>query len=636
VLLIAPTIAPTAAQEPPSNVFVSGTHGTPLDISAYGSQFEALAAYSRDIVMNVSAQNFTNAQTDLARYNAVADQVEAFNGTSTDQVTVLNGIKASQADLAQLVVESQHFNALSARQATLVTSSPFSDESTNNTLDMQQIVTDLGTIRADLDTRTRDIAGVLAPYGVQFATSGETNGSFNSYMSDVSSRLANVTNLVFRNTTISTQIDRSITQYGDTIRFAGMVRTDQGGVSNVPVTVFVDNQTAAFVQTNATGAYNYTYAVEDIGAGTHIASASFDPQGVAYKGATSGPVRFSVRETSVNNTLEFDYGSLTLLNKIVFYGTVTTDNGPVRNAPIVFFVNGNAQVITQTDENGTYEVAYSMGLPDFLRSLVTSQAPGFYTILEPGDRPLSSAQSATLTSPVLGTELATLAGSVVGGYVIIAAVALLVATPPLYVRRRRKQSARGAETLSTLAVEPLVAPEAPIAEPVSTPEVETAGELRWTPTGELASTLPLTTPAVEPAIAPEAPIAEPVSAPTPAPGGAPVLGSEVELPDVIKNARGMFDACSGEKAIMSLHDAMISLLVSTRGVALTTSMTNWEKFATIESAVPSARRPARTLTYADELARYSGMPVSRRMLDTAIAALESIGALNDSERAAQR
>jgi hypothetical protein len=57
-------------------------------------------------------------------------------------------------------------------------------------------------------------------------------------------------------------------------------------------------------------------------------------------------------------------------------------------------------------------------------------------------------------------------------------------------------------------------------------------------------------------------------------------------------------------------------------------MTHWEWYDAIEAAIPEVREPLRTLTVAYERTRYGGKSLTEKQQKDAIAAFQSISALD--------
>lgn len=155
--------------------------------------------------------------------------------------------------------------------------------------------------------------------------------------------------------------------YGDPFSFAGRVSAGGVGAANVPVVITIDGRELATVETNETGAFNYSASVPaSIAAGEHTARVALPLEEQALVGVEvtrSVGVERTPTDVSVSQAGLTDDG-----DDLVVSGTFTTADGrPVGGETLDVLVDGTSVATTTTDADGTFRTTVPLS-QDLLRS----------------------------------------------------------------------------------------------------------------------------------------------------------------------------------------------------------------------------------------------------------------------------
>ncbi len=107
---------------------------------------------------------------------------------------------------------------------------------------------------------------------------------------------------------------------------------------------------------------------------------------------------------------------------------------------------------------------------------------------------------------------------------------------------------------------------------------------------------------------------------------------ELEAPEsvaetgVLKQAHEFFERGSDKQAVNMLYDAAIMDVATTHEVTIASHATHWEKYHTIEAAVPEIQEPLLKLTTIYERANYSGRALTEEQRNAAVDAFRAIKA----------
>ena len=561
-----------SAQDTPSHTQLNPAPSSGFDFPAQLTLFGALAAYSNGIIVNVTNANFSNANAQLANYNATIDTLST-SAPNTQGSTVMDAMKASRDDFSAFIKNAQRYNDLYVNETVLSLVAARSNGSIANALEMGALNATLKGLQSTIEGRNADIYGVAVDNGLNLSQNGNSTALFKAYATQTDSRLANVTAVVFQTPTLTLAGSKNNATYGDAIVLAGSLRNIETAtaVNNSSVDVQVDGATVATVSTNATGSYAYRLPIRTIAPGKHVAAVKYDPVNVPYNPAQSPSLNFSVAKSPVTNTLSFLSGSIALGSDLQARGRLTTPNGPVTNATVMFTMGDKDVAQTQTDQNGTYSFSAPTTGNYFPAVFGGTTA---YTVFDPNGQPLDRTVSATALIPADLTAV----------YGIIAAITLAV-------------------VLSFLLYFRWYARRAPSAKPVE------------------AKAPPARVRPAEP---------ETVQAPTPVPLAVARPEQVIDWNAVREQARGAFIRGDDEAATITLFDAAVGALSASANVRLAAHMTHWEKFWALQAAKPDASAPLRELTTAYELINYGDRSLTQEQRDAAIRAFESVRGLAKS------
>jgi hypothetical protein len=524
--------------------------------------FQSLAADANGIVANVTKGNFSNANALLAHYNSTINQI-ASSANGAQQNTTINALYASYDSFTLLIAQAQRFNVVNANESTLLASAPSGNASIANALDMTALRVTLIGLEETINGQNADIYANAVQNGLDLASYGNATAPWTAYLAQVNSSVANVTRAVFVTPTLTLTESAHNATYGDTLVLAGGLKSNQTGVSNVTVDVYVDNSTVATVSTAANGSYAYQLPIVTIPPGAHVASAQYTPVNAPYTPAHSARVNFSVAASPVNNTLSFLSPSIALGSNVQARGALTTATGPVANATVVLSIGGSNVASAQTDQNGSYSFSVS-SLPLYL-----SAVPGgvtAYTVFDPSGQPLASAASATAHVPADFTGL-------FGIVVALVLVALLI----FFLYR--------------------------------------GGYLRRTPVEK--EEVPVLPPERE---------ARPVVVPVPLARVAEAPQRISDWDKVLGEAREAFARADDESATKALFEAAVTSLAVVANVRIAVHMTHWEKSWAVTAAFRDAdtRLELRQLTMAYELANFGDRTLTQSQREAALSAFASL------------
>lgn len=297
---------------------------------------------------------------------------------------------------------------------------------------------------------------------------------------------------------------------------------------------------------------------------------------------------------TVSNNISVLSESVSLGSSLNVEGVVKTPKGPLADVPVSLHMGDIIVARTQTDASGKYAFSAPVGL-NYVAAVVSGSVT-VYTVAEPIDTTYPAAPSAVTNVPV----------NAVPAYGIIAVVTVAIVLG-LYLYMRRLQA------------------KSPFAAPAEKPPKRSvvAAERTAEPSPQQGHE-PVDAPPTKPSLAAE--IIEAPSPPTPEP--------ESEIPPeptgdaaVVKEASELFKRGDDRQAIGVLYDAAFASLATRTTVTLTPEMTHWERYGAIEAAIPEVREPLRTLTVAFERTSYGGKSLTGEQQNAAIAAFQSISAL---------
>jgi len=302
--------------------------------------------------------------------------------------------------------------------------------------------------------------------------------------------------------------------------------------------------------------------------------------------------------TTVSNNVSVLSDSVSLGSSLNVEGVVTTSKGPLASVPVALHMGDITVARTQTDESGKYVFSAPVGL-NYVPAVFSGSAT-VYTVAEPTNTAFPAAPSAVANVPV----------NAVPAYGIIAVVTgAIVLGIYLYARRLR--------TKTSFAV--------PAGKPSKRSEEPVVAAKKTAESSPQQAHESVDAPPTKPPLAAE--IAEEPSPLIPEP--------ERELPPepigvapAVKEAFELFERGDDRQAIGVLYDAAFASLATRATVTLAPHMTHWERYGAIEAAIPEVREPLRTLTVAFERTRYGGKSLTGEQQNAAIAAFQSISALD--------
>jgi hypothetical protein len=526
--------------------------------------FASLAADANGIITNVTQGNLSNASALLVHYNSTISSITS-SANASQQSAAIDAMQASQGSLTLLIAEAQRFDALNASESGLLAAAPHGNASIANAIELHALGDALEALPGTINGQNAVIYRAAVRNGLNLAPYGNATALISAYAAQVNGRAANVTVAVYVTPTLTLTESRNNATYGDTLVLAGSLQSNQTGVSNGTVDLWVDHRTMASVPTTANGSYTYQLPIITITPGTHVASALYASVNAPYNPARSKSVNFSVAASPVNNTLSFLSPSIALGSNVQARGTLTTATGPVANATVVLSWGGRDVASVQTDQNGSYSFSVA-SLP-----LYMSAVPGgatAYTVFNPSGQPLVSAASTAVHVPA---DLTGLFG-MVAGFVLVALLIVFLHRGG-YLRRA-----------------PVVKEE------VAPPVLARVREAR---------------PIVAPVLL--ARVAE-----------APQRISDWD--EVLEEASEAFERADDEHATKALFDAAVTSLAAAAHVRIAAHMTHWEKSWAVTAAFRDAdtRRALRQLTMAYELANFGDRTLTQSQREAALMAFASL------------
>jgi hypothetical protein len=553
-----------SAQSFPSQTELNPALSGGFDFPTQLPLFASLAADANGVIANVTTGNFSNASALLAHYNNTINQITS-SANATQESTAIGAMQASQGSFTLLIADAQRFNARNASEAGLISTSPRSNASIANALELQALGDALTGLEGTINGQNADIYSAAVQNGLDLGPYGNATALLNAYAAQVNGSVANVIGVVFVTPTLTLTESAHNATYGDTLMLVGGLKSNQTGVSNVTVDVHVDNRTIATVPTTANGSYAYQLPILTIPAGAHVASARYTPVDVPYKPAQSAPVNFSVAASKVNNTLSFLSSSIALGNNVQARGTLTAATGPVANATVGLFIGGSNVASAQTDQNGSYSFSVS-SLPLYMSAL--SGGATAYTVFDPSGQPLVSAASAAAH---VSADLTGLFGIIAG--LVLAALLIVFLYRGGYLRRAPVEKEE-------------------VAAPVLSPTRE----------------------------------ARPIVVPVPVARVTEAPQRISDWDEVLGEARKAFERADDENGTKALFEAAVTSLAVVANVHIAAHMTHSEKSWAVAAVFRDAdtRLALRQLTMAYELANFGNRTLTESQREAALSAFASL------------
>jgi hypothetical protein len=311
-------------------------------------------------------------------------------------------------------------------------------------------------------------------------------------------------------------------------------------------------------------------------------------------GVLSVAAQASSANATVTNKVTISPDTISLGSTLQATGKVTDGNKPLANASVALHMGDVILTDTQTNANGEYSFDAPVGVYYFPAAF--SSGATVYTVVEPYNASFISTTSAVKTVSV----------DLVPLYLIIAiiTVAILVGLY-LYARRMRGKGVWG--SLRKWRAKPEKGA-------IQRKMVEFADEKPQE--------------AIEPVLPAEsaAPLVDETQQDVPMQPPEPEAPESVAETGVLKQAHEFFEQGSDKKAVNMLYDAAIIDVATTQGVTIASHATHWEKFHTIEAAVPEIQEPLLKLTTIYELANYSGRALTEEQRNAAVDAFRAIKA----------
>jgi len=297
---------------------------------------------------------------------------------------------------------------------------------------------------------------------------------------------------------------------------------------------------------------------------------------------------------TVTNTVAISPDTISLGSTLQATGKVTDGNKPLANASVALHMGDVILTNTQTNANGEY--SFNAPVEVYYFPAAFSSGATVYTVVEPYNASFISTTSAVTKVSV----------DLVPLYLIIAIItgAILVGLY-LYARRLRGKGAGGS-------------PRKWRAKPEKGAIQRKLGDFFDKEPKE----------AIEPALPTEsaAPLVDETQQDVPMrPPEPEALESEAET-GVLKQAHEFFEQGSDKKAVNILYDAAIIDVATTHEVTIASHATHWEKYHTVEAAVPEIKEPLLKLTIIYELANYSGRALTEEQQNAAVDAFRAIKA----------
>jgi hypothetical protein len=311
-------------------------------------------------------------------------------------------------------------------------------------------------------------------------------------------------------------------------------------------------------------------------------------------GVLSVAAQASPANATVTNNVTLSPVSISLGSTLQATGKVTDGKKPLADATVVLHMGDVKLADAKTNANGDYAFNVPVGLYYFPAAL--SAGATVYTVVEPQNASFISTPSAVTTITV----------DLVPFYLIIAiiTVAILVG---LYLYARRMRGMKVFGDLGKRRAKPEKGPiqhkqaEFTDEEPQEAIEPALSAESAALPVDETQQDV-----AVQPP-EPEAP-------------------ESVAETGVLKQAHEFFERGSDKQAVNMLYDAAILDVATTHEVTIASHATHWEKYHTIEAAVPEIQEPLLKLTTIYERANYSGRALTEEQQNAALDAFRAIKA----------
>jgi len=320
--------------------------------------------------------------------------------------------------------------------------------------------------------------------------------------------------------------------------------------------------------------------------------------------------------TTVTNNLTVTPVAISLGGNLQASGKVTGGANPLTDASVALHLGDVKLAYAQTNANGDYSFDVPVGMYYFPAAFFNGAT--VYTVVEPYNASFISTSSAVTTIPV----------DLVPLYLIIAIItgAILVGLY-LYTRRMRGKEVWG--SLGKWRAKPAAETRAQAESPVSGARPPEQGQAIMSGTSQEDTTAeePLQE-AIEPALPAEsaAPLVDETQHDVPMQPSEPEAPESEAEPGVLKQAHEFFEHGSDKKAVNMLYDAAIIDVATTHEVTIASHATHWEKYHTIEAAVPEIQEPLLKLTTIYELTNYSGRVLTDEQRNAAVDAFRAIKA----------
>ena len=332
-------------------------------------------------------------------------------------------------------------------------------------------------------------------------------------------------------------------------------------------------------------------------------------------GVLSVAAQASSANATVTNNVTVSPVSISLGSTLQATGKVTDGKKPLPNATVVLHMGDVKLADAKTNANGDYSFNVPIGVYYFPAAL--SAGATIYTVVEPQNASFISTPSAVTTVSV----------DLVPLYLIIAVITVAILVG-LYLYMQR---IRGKDLLGPLrkwrakpSVKATAQAESSLTE--APPSEQGHAVVSETPQGDTTKEEPQKgLGSVVPAESAAPPVDETQR-------DAAIQPPEPEAPEsvaetgVLKQAHEFFERGSDKQAVNMLYDAAIMDVATTREVPIASHTTHWEKYNTVEAAVPEIQEPLLKLTTIYELANYSGRALTEEQRNAAVDAFRAIKA----------
>jgi hypothetical protein len=317
----------------------------------------------------------------------------------------------------------------------------------------------------------------------------------------------------------------------------------------------------------------------------------------------------------VTNNVTVSPVSISLGSTIQATGKVTDGKKPLADASVALHMGDVKLADAKTNANGDYSFNVPVGLYYFPAAL--SAGATVYTVVEPQNASFISTPSAVTTVSV----------DLVPFYLIIAiiTVAILVGLY-LYTQRMRGKDVSGPlrKWRAKPAAKATAQAESSLTE--APPSEQGHAVVSETPKGD--TTIEEPQEAIEPALPAEsaAPLVDETQQDVAMQPPEPEAPESVAETGVLKQAHEFFERGSDKQAVNMLYDAAIMDVATTHEVTIASHATHWEKYHTVEAAVPEIQEPLLKLTTIYERANYSGRALTEEQRNAAVDAFRAIKA----------